>query len=67
MALVKIGSVTRASRAVDVLGSAGIDAHVRKLGNMNDGCVHAVEVKEQLLGKALEILKSNGIAAKQFK
>lgn len=61
MTMIKIGSVTRAERTADLLHRAGIAVRVRKLTEVSEGCVHALEIESRLLEEAVRVLKANGI------
>lgn len=59
--LVKIGSVTRSSRARELLSNAGISAGVQKVPESPEGCAHGVTVSRADLEAALGLLRSAGI------
>ena len=60
MTVIRIGSVTRAQRAKEVLEREGIRAKVIKLSEQRDGCVHAIEISGAP-GAALRMLDAHGI------
>ncbi|MBQ4313737.1 MAG: DUF3343 domain-containing protein [Clostridia bacterium] len=63
MKLIKVGSVTRAVRAEELLNSSGIRAKRRKLSQAGDGCSYVITVPDSDLEIALSLLRRNDIRA----
>ena len=61
--LVKIGSVTRASRAREILLDNGIRTGIRRMSMNPEGCAHGITLSPADLKAALDILCSAGIKA----
>ena len=58
---VKIGSVTYANKAKDILKSAGIRSKMKKIINEKDGCAYLLEMDKRYFEKTVSILKENEI------
>ena len=58
---VKIGSVTYANKAKDILKKAGVRSKMKKIINEKDGCTYLLEIDKKYFDKALLMLKENEI------
>lgn len=66
MKLIRIGSVTTAQRARELLAAKGIRARVRRLDSSAEGCTRALEVDEAQAAAAVRLLSAAGISAKEI-
>lgn len=60
MKILRIGSVTKAAKAKELLLKNGIKATIKKLSDY-EGCVNAIVTAQQEVGRAQYILSENGI------
>lgn len=59
---VKIGSVTYANKARDILKNAGIRSKMKKTINEKDGCSYILEFDEKHFDRVILILRENEIS-----
>jgi len=58
---VRMGSVTYANKAVDILKNAGVRTKMKKIINEEDGCAYILEMDKTFFDKAITLLKDNKI------
>lgn len=58
---VRIGSVTYANKAKEILKAGGIRSRMKKVSNEFDGCAYLLEMDNKLFDKAISILRENEI------
>ena len=59
---ISVASITYAQKAAELLRRNGIDAYIIKQTEKNEfGCARCIKIREKNLGRALEILKNDGV------
>ena len=57
----RLGSVTYAAKAREVLRISGIRSRLRKISSEHDGCSYLLDIENAGVEKAAEILRGNEI------